>query len=261
MKRVNKLISILFFGSIIYIPILFLQNNGDYIKTLNKIFSQDTIHYGLYGHLWFLGSLIAGLVIFWFAKSNLSHRQSLFLSLIVIFMCWFGDAIKSFGVQIWFFYLFRYLVGFALVYVGWWIGSGRLNIPKSKKTLILCFGACLLAMGMEYFIAFSHFGGTHGERQFPLACIPASIILLLLCASSDMKRNYFSYTGEAYSLGVYIIHPLVIYILGKSSGYLRIHLFSSEMLVLGFSISLFLLIVVHKYIPSFYNRLNGIGVK
>jgi surface polysaccharide O-acyltransferase-like enzyme len=261
LKRVNKLISILFFGSIIYIPIVFLQNGGDCMKTINKILSQDTFHYGLNGHLWFIGSLIAGLLLFWFARSNLSHRQSLSLSLIIMFMCWFGDAIKSFGVQMWFFYLFRYLAGFALVYVGWCIGSCRVRIPKNKITLILCFGTCLLAMGMEYFVAFSFFDGTHGERQFPLACIPASIILLMLCAKVEMKNNYLSYLGANYSLGIYIIHPFIIYILGKSSGFLRVHLFSSEMLLLAFSISLFILILLHKYVPSIYNKLNGIGVK
>lgn len=261
LKRVNKLISILFFGSIIYIPIVFLQNGGDYIKTINKILSQDTFHYGLSGHLWFLGSLIAGFLLFWFAKSNLSHRQSLFLSFIIMFMCWFGDAIKSFGVQMWFFYLFRYLVGFALVYVGWSIGSGLVRIPKSKKTLTLIFCVCLLTMGMEYYIGFSYFDGIHGERQFPLACIPAAITLLLICTNKEMKGNYLSCIGRNYSLGIYIIHPLVIYFIGKSFGYFRVHIYSSEMLILGFLSSLLVLALLKRFIPCAFNKINGVGVK
>lgn len=261
LKRVNKLISILFFSSVIYLPVVYFQSGENILKTLNKVLSQDTVHYGLYGHLWFIGSLIAGLIIFGFARSNLSHRKSLVLSVFIIFMCWFGDAIKSFGAQVWFFYVFRYLAGFALVYIGWCIGSGRVQIPKNNIQLILCFVVCLMAMGGEYYIAFSYFDGTHGERQFPLACIPASIILLMLCAKIKMKSNYLSYLGEKYSLGIYLIRPLVIYILGKSSGYLRMHIFSSEMLVLGFSISLLVLMCISKYCLAFFNKLNGIGIK
>jgi len=261
LKRVNKLISILFYGSVIYIPIIFYQTGDDYIKTINKILSPDTFHYGLYGHLWFIGSLIAGLVLFWYARSNLSHRQSLLLSCFIIFMCWFGDAIKSFGVQVWFFYLFRYLIGFALVYVGWSIGVGKISVPKNNRVLSMIFIMCLLMMGTEYFVSFSYFDGTHGERQFPLACIPAALVLLFICVNSKVERSFLSNAGEAYSLGIYIIHPLVIYVIGKISGFYRIHIFSSEMLISGFSISLVIMILINKYIPYPYKKLNGIGIK
>ncbi|MDQ2256409.1 acyltransferase family protein [Enterobacter soli] len=261
LKRVNKLISILFYGSVIYIPMLFYKSDDPYIKTLNKIFSPDTIHYGLYGHLWFIGSLMAGLVLFWYARSNLSHRQSLLLSCFIIFMCWFSDAIKSFGVQIWFFYLFRYLIGFALVYIGWSIGAGKISFTKSNKLLSMIFIVCLLAMGAEYFVSFSYFDGTHGERQFPLACIPAAIVLLFICVNSKTQRSTLSNAGEAYSLGIYIIHPLIIYIIGQVSGFYRINIYSSVMLLLGFSLSLVILIIINKSIPYTYNKLNGIGIK
>ncbi|MCM7837860.1 acyltransferase family protein [Enterobacter asburiae] len=261
LKRVNKLISILFCGSVIYIPMIFYKSDGDYIKALNKILSPDTIYYGLYGHLWFIGSLLVGIVLFWHARSNLSHRQSLALSCFIILMCLFGDAIKSFGVQLWFFYLFRYLIGFALVYIGWSIGARKIHVPKNNRILSIVFITCLLLMGAEYLISFSYFDGSHGERQFPLACIPAAFVILFICVNSKMDRNYLSSAGSSYSLGIYIIHPLVIYIIGQVSGSYRIHMYSSEMLLLGFSISLVIMIILKKYIPYAFNKLNGIGVK
>jgi surface polysaccharide O-acyltransferase-like enzyme len=261
LKRVNKLISILLYGSVIYIPVIYFQTGENHIKAINKILSPDTIHYGLYGHLWFIGALITGLVLFWYARSNLSHRQALMLSFFIIGMCWFGDAIKSFGVQIWFFYLFRYLIGFALVYVGWSIGAGNIPVPKNNRILSIIFISCLLLMGAEYFVSFSYFDGSHGERQFPLACIPAAVVLLFVCVNSDIDRNFLSNAGESYSLGIYIIHPLIIYVIGKVSGLCRIHIYSSEMLLLGFSISLVILIIINKSIPYVYKKINGIGVK
>lgn len=261
LKRINKLISILFYGSVIYVPMIFYKSDGDYVKAINKILSPDTIYYGLYGHLWFIGALIVGIALFWYARTNLSHRQSILLSCFIILMCWFGDAIKSFGVQLWFFYLFRYLIGFALVYIGWSIGAGKISIPKNNKILYVIFISCLLLMGAEYFVSFSYYGGTYGERQFPLACIPAALVLLFICSNTKIATNPISSAGGSYSLGVYIIHPLIIYIIGQLSGFFRIHIYSSEMLLLGFSISLTILVILNKYIPCAYKKINGIGVK
>lgn len=260
LKRVNKLVSILFYGSVIYIPIIYFQSGENIFKTLNKILSADTLHYGLYGHLWFVGSLITGLVLFGYARANLTHKQSILLSCIIIIMCWFGDFIKSFGVELWFFYTFRYLIGFALVYIGWAIGIKRLRLNVSAGVVFIFFLLFLNIMGAEYYVSYVYFDGTHGERQFPLACIPAAMAVIYMCENIIISQNVISQFGVNYSLGIYITHPLVIYVLGKLFGTYRIQVTSSVMLLCAFSSSFILLFVLNKLTPFIYKKLNGVGV-
>lgn len=177
LKRVTKLISILFYGSIIYIPILYLQSKDSIVILVDKFISLNTLHNGSFGHLWFIGSLISGVVLFWYAKQNMSHRTSLTISLFIVVLCWLGDVVKSFGYELWFFFTFRYLLGFALVYIGWSIGSGKVKITLSNKTAWLVFFTCIVLMGAEYYILLTHFGATYSERQFPFACVPAALSL------------------------------------------------------------------------------------
>lgn len=261
LKRVNKLISILFYGSVLYIPMVCIQNDGDVFRSINKIFSADTLHYGLYGHLWFIGALITGLILFWYVRSNLSHTRAMFIAIIIIIMCWLGDAIKSFDVQLWFFYVFRYLLGFSLVYIGWCVGVGYIPPPRNNKVLVLVFAMLLLLSGLEYYISLIYFNGGHGERQFPLACIPAALVLLFLCVNLQVKNSYLSYAGASYSLGVYIIHPMVIFIIAKIAVFLRVYINSTSMLLLGFSTSLMLMILIKNLIPYTYKKMNGVEVR
>lgn len=260
LKRVNKLISILFYASLLYIPVVFMQSGYSIIKTINKILSMETIHYGLYGHLWFIGSLVAGLMLFWYSISNMTATHSKVLSVIIIIMCWFGDLIKSFGVEMWFFYTFRYLMGFSLIYIGWAVGSGRFFLFKNIRSAIITLAISLILMGAEYYISLIAFDASHGERQFPLFSIPAALSILYLCDASKIKDCILSELGRSYSLGVYLIHPFIIYFLGKVLGYARISE-SSVRLIAGFLISILVIYILKKFIPTIYNRLNGVGVK
>ncbi|WP_409193142.1 acyltransferase family protein [Enterobacter sp. CP102] len=104
------------------------------------------------------------------------------------------------------------------------------------------------------------FNADINERQFPLFCVPVSIFLLALSVNITVKDNIISRLGRDYSLGVYLIHPFILYYLGKdvggvvgNSGFLK--------LFVSFSSSIVILYVLKKFIPVAYNKLNGVYVK
>lgn len=261
LKRVTKLISILFYASIIYIPILYLQSKDSIFVLIDKLISLNTLHNGSFGHLWFIGSLISGVVLFWYAKQNLSHKASLIASMSIVIMCWLGDVVKSLGVELWFFFTFRYLLGFALVYIGWSIGSGNLKIYISEKTALLLFSICIILMGVEYYVLLTYLGASHSERQFPLACIPAAIALICICKTSSMKSNILSDWGANYSLGIYITHLFIMYFISLLLDFYRINKYSSLKLIVTFIVTLIILMVMKKLAPYAYRKLNGIGIR
>lgn len=261
LRRVTKLIAVLFYGSIIYIPILYMQSRDSIMILIDKFISLNTLHNGAFGHLWFIGSLISGVILFWYARQNLSHKASLTISIAIVIMCWMGDVVKSLGYELWFFFTFRYLLGFALVYIGWCVGTGKLKFILAYKSAWLVFFLCIFLMGFEYYILLSKFGATHSERQFPLACIPAAFALICICKNSSMKSNLISEWGVNYSLGIYIIHLFSLYFISLFLDLYRLNKYSSLRLVATFTVSLIILMVMKKCTPHAYNKLNGILVK
>ncbi|WEJ86421.1 acyltransferase [Kluyvera intermedia] len=259
-KKLNKLISILFWSSILYIPVLYQKMQGDVWRVIRKIISNDTLHEGTFFHLWFLNALILGVVLTNYFVKNVGVKSSLIISMVILVACWYGDVVKSLHDDINIFYPLRTLIAFSLVYLGYYFSkSGVLKIvPNYAAICVILFG--IIFMMAESYILGVTFNANITERQFPLFATPVCIALLSLCVNNKIKDNVFSAIGKDYALGVYILHPLVLYILMHEIGGCIANN-SMLKLVISFSSSILILMIIKAVIPIAYRKLNGIGVK
>ncbi|MHC6034055.1 acyltransferase family protein [Enterobacter hormaechei] len=259
-KKLNKLVSILFWSSMLYIPILYRMMQGDIWRIIGKVVSNDTLHGGTFFHLWFLNALILGVVLTNYFIKNASIKLSIIISTAILLACWYGDLIKSLHYDIYIFYALRTLIAFSLVYLGWFFAkSGILNnISIRVSTCIIFFGIALMVG--EVYIFGKLLNADMVERQFPLLSAPVSVALLSLCVNKNIGDNIFSKLGRDYSLGVYLLHPFILYILTHDVGpYIGNN--SMLKLLIGFSSSIIILMIVKRIFPIAYRKLNGIGVK
>ncbi|OAT78823.1 hypothetical protein A9B99_03740 [Mangrovibacter phragmitis] len=259
-KRLNKLVSILFYSSILYIPIVYRMVGGDLQRLIGKVISNDTLHGGTFFHLWFINALIMGVILTNYMIKNVNYKLSMTFVVIILLGCWIGDIIKSLDVKLYIFYAFRSLISFSLVYIGYMIASKNLFITISNKVIIGTIVGGIILMLAEVYMLHIIFNTDMSERQFPIFCIPVCIAILLLCIKTNLKENIISNFGRDYSLGIYLIHPFVLYHVTHNIG----GLFESNSLVklfTAFILSILALSIIKKFVPIVYNKLNGIGIK
>lgn len=259
-RKINKLVSILFWTSVIYLPIIYRMVQGDIWRIIGKVASNDTLHGGTFFHLWFINALILGVILTNYFLKNISATASLITSSALIIGCWYGDLAKSLHYDIYVFYAFRTLIAFSLVYLGYYFAkSGVLKRIPNIVAIPVAIVGIMLMISEVYFIGVI-FGADMIERQFPLFCVPVCIAILCLCVNSSLKDNIISKIGCEYSLGVYLLHPLIIYILNHDVGKF-IGNNSTLKLLISFSASIIILMIVKLIFPFAYKKLNGIGVK
>ncbi|MCK7358473.1 acyltransferase family protein [Enterobacter roggenkampii] len=259
-KKINKLVSILFWSSVMYVPILYRMVQGDTWRVVGKILSNETLHGGTFFHLWFINALILGVILTNYFIKNCSVKYSLFSSVAIIIGCWYGDLAKSLHFDIYIFYALRTLIAFSLVYLGYYFAkSGFLKrISNGVAVSVIIFGIALM-IGEVYVLGIVY-NADMIERQFPLLSTPVCVALLSLCVNAKISENVFSKIGRDYSLGVYLLHPLILYILMHDVGqYIASN--SILKLIISFISSIALLMAAKKILPITYRKLNGIGVK
>lgn len=258
-KKLNKLVSILFWSSILYIPILYRMMQGDAWRIIGKVVSNDTLHGGTFFHLWFLNALILGVILTNYFIKNVSVKFSILVSTAILVACWYGDLVKSLHYEIYIFYALRTMIAFALVYLGHYFAkSGILKkIPNKISLATILFGVVFM-VGEVYQLGVIY-NADMVERQFPLFATPVCIALLSLCVNTNVRENIISNLGRDYSLGVYLLHPLILYILTHDVGqYIANNSFCK--LIISFISSIVILMFVKAIVPIAYRKLNGIGV-
>lgn len=259
-KKINKLVSILFWASVLYIPILYRMTQGDAWKIIGKVVSNDTIHSGTFFHLWFINALILGVVLTNYFIKNVSVKVSLFVSIAILLACWYGDLVKSLHYDIYIFYALRTLIAFSLVYLGHYFAKSGMLILVSKRVAVSVIIIGIALMMGEVYVLGSAYNADMIERQFPFFATPVCVALLSLCVNTRIEDNIFSKLGRDYSLGVYLLHPLILYILMHDVGkYIANN--SMLKLIISFISSIAVLMVAKAVLPITYRKLNGIGVK
>ncbi|KFA82700.1 acyltransferase family protein [Enterobacter cloacae] len=259
-KKINKLVSILFWSSVLYIPILYRMVQGDIWRVAGKVLSNDTLHGGTFFHLWFINALILGVILTNYFIKNCSVKFSLFSSVAILIACWYGDLAKSLHYDIYIFYALRTLIAFSLVYLGYYFAKNNVlnRISNGVAVSVIILGIVLMVG--EVYVLGTVYNADMIERQFPLFAIPVCIALLSLCVNTKIDENIFSKIGRDYSLGVYLLHPLILYILMHDVGQ---YIASNSMLklIISFILSIAVLIVAKTILPITYRKLNGISVK
>lgn len=262
-KKLNKLFSILFYSSLLYIPIVYLSNNNDFIMLLVRVFSFDSLRSGTYFHLWFVTALMIGVLLTNYLIKNVHVSVGLVISLLLIAAYWLTDIGQSFNIPAErnsMFYVFRSLLGIPLVYIGYLLKSHGLMNSISNKSAWLFFILSIVLMMAEVPLCQILLDGYIRERQFPLFSVPAALALLSICVNTSVKENTLSNAGRDYSLGIYLIHPAILYFITPVLEKLNI-VSSTVNLVLAFTLSLFVFAIMKKWLPFIYAKFNGVGIK
>ena len=245
--QVVKVIKIFFISSLIFSPLLFvLKSNISIIGFFRT---------GTWFHLWFLSSLIIGLVFFWlvrkYAKNALVPLSILSIILYAIFdvQAYIPDSNSYFSSMHSF---IRHSISFPFIVIGY-----HLSKNDRFKWNGWLFSLALIAYFIEPFLFNSLLGSIVEQRQFPLATVFVTICIFMFCLKSKPKESKFSEYGRKYSLGIYIIHPIVLAVFSLSFAKVGFEKNSLILLFLGFLFSLLLMMLIEKFTPKMYRVLNG----
>ncbi|MBW9428035.1 acyltransferase family protein [Enterobacter kobei] len=261
--KLNRLFVILFYSSMIYVPIIYISTGYSFHKSVALLASFTTLRSGTSFHLWFLPSLMLGVLITNYFIKNVNALTGLIISVALLIAYWMSDIGQAFGLlknKNEAFYLFRTLHGISLVYIGYLLSirNSLKDIGKKYALVVLIIGVSLMIIEVPALKLFSNVQTL--PRQFPFFSVFSAIALLSVCINTNIKEGFFSKAGRDYSLGIYLIHPFILYFMVP---YLNRHGINISIvnLIFSFIISLFVMHTIKKVLPIAYNKLNGIGVK
>jgi surface polysaccharide O-acyltransferase-like enzyme len=251
--RVKKLTTIFIVSTILFSILSILKKHNELLLSVHNIFSFE-LFYGIYFHLWFIPSLIIGVI----AVTALSDIQSKFLSfgflLLFITTIWLADVLSCMGWKVEFSF-FRELMSVPMVYIGYVIGKKELTI-YTKKTLLVLLIIFFLLMICEVAVFHFLFKVSVMKRQFPLTCSLLAVIILLMSEKYVIDENPLSKLGKELSLGIYLYHPVFLPIASFILTQAKIKT-STLMLLMTFLLTSVFLYLASKICPKAFLLLNG----
>lgn len=257
---VERLIWIFLLWSFIYAIVVAGQYDPG--TSIKRIVSPYFIYFGNFIHLWFIPSLLFGYLMVAFC-----YNRNLKILLIVLSVLATVTALLSASysivdlglpldlaaASIWLSIPFLY-IGFLLYKRGhpsWWV----------SVTLIM------IGAGLQVFEArwlYDAFGSSPYEHEFLIGTVPFGIGMAGL-ALSDLKflrHPVLANWGRDYSLGIYLIHPLIAMGVSRLMGSTLPEMLNnsiwqlcSPLIVIAVCIILFE--VLQRYFPSGFNFLLG----
>lgn len=253
-QRVNKLITIFLTASIFYSAVLLLKNHNNIYEQLNEILSFKLLR-GIYFHLWFIPSLIIGLIGASYLINNASVKKSIILSFAFILFAWIEDVCVYLGKDVDFIFA-REVMSIGLVYLGY--ATAKLNLAnKINKNISISLSIIFICASLAEVLVLQEFTGISSkERQFPLLCSFAAISILIACSKVQIKEGLFSELGKKYSLPVYLYHPLFISASRFALGKIGIN-DSFAILITTFTSTLLVLIITDRYLNPLFRLING----
>jgi surface polysaccharide O-acyltransferase-like enzyme len=257
---VERLIWVFLLWAFIYAFVVIYQY--DLNTSIKRITSPYFIYFGNFVHLWFIPSLIFGYLMIAFCYNFNLKGLLIVLSILAVItallsasyaIIHLGTSLDLTAASVWLSIPFLY-IGFLLYQKGppsWWI-----------SVLLILFGA-----GLQIFEArflYNKFGSSPYDHEFLIGTIPFGIGMagLALRDLKFLKYSVFSNWGRDYSLGIYLIHPLIAILLSIFTASFSPVLLNNPVWQLSFplmvvSLSIVVLGLLHKYFPSGFNILLG----
>lgn len=209
---VERLIWIFLLWVLIYFPVVADQH--DLNTSLGRIFSASFILYGNFVHLWFVASLMYGYLFLAFC-----HRYKLsgflpFISVGVIALALISTPYSFLNQSIKIGFDYIYWLSIPFLYIGF--RFQRYGFPSWRASLLLAvFGAVMQLFEARFL--YDRFSVAAFGQEFLISTIPFAIGMagLALRNLKLLQIPIVSNWGRDYSLGIYLLHPLVIHLFGR----------------------------------------------
>lgn len=251
LKNISKLLGIFLVASIFFLPIDIAKGNFH--------FSQRLILTGTESHLWFIPSLIFGLIYCWYMMNTLKLLKflpAIFLISLFPFLFYYytvGTSIQRY-VDLEF---ARFFLSVSFLSLGMFLAHSQIKLTLNRGLGLILIASVIMIFEVMYFRI--HDPIDLWGFQFLINTIPLSIGVFFI-SFHGKKNSYLANMGRKYSLGIYLYHPFVNMIIYR----VILTLFgdlSDVVLILNpivcFVITLALLAQINKKVPMVFNLLNG----
>lgn len=244
-----KAVNIFLVASILLLP-LSIANYGIH-DTLVKVFSNGILMSGTYFHLWYLSSIVVGLlIILAIEKQGLETfltPLAIFSILLYLIMGAYNPKTEA-GINV-----ARHFSSVGFIYLGFILRSVKPTALKGGLLLVIGFGIQLIeANTLTYYFAFKSIL----KYQFLVGTIFFSIGAFILARS--IRQDAFPTLGQLgakHSLSIYIFHPYFIFIFKLLP--LSPLLFDILIIPSVFLSSLAFSLIMEKKINKLYLIVNG----
>ena len=259
---IERLIWVFLLWTLIYAPVVIHQH--DIITLIKRLASPTFILFGDFYHLWFISSLALGYIsIAFFNRFNSKILLPVVSAFSVIIALLAGSyAIFDFDFSL-DFDTARQWLAIPFLYIGflflknrqpsWWVSIVWIIIGSGLQIIEAKF------LGRQ-------FGSSAYDHQFLIGTIPFAIGMAGLALGNFKLPGFsiFSRWGRDYSLGIYLIHPLIIYILSiliSAPGLISSAVWQVTLPLTVLILSIFVLSLINRYLPSGFKILFGEHLK
>jgi surface polysaccharide O-acyltransferase-like enzyme len=259
---IERLIWVFLLWTLIYAPVVIDQH--DIVTLIKRLTSPTFILFGDFNHLWFISSLTLGYIFLTFFNRFNSKILLSVVSVLIISVALLAGSYAIFkpGFSL-DFDTARQWLSIPFLYMGFLFSQK--GQPSWRISIIWIIIGSGLQIVEAKFLA-SQFGIPAYEHQFLIGTIPFAIGMAGLALSNFKLHGFsiFSRWGREYSLGIYLIHPLIIYILSISisaPGLISSPIWQITLPVTVLFLSIFFLSLINHYLPSGFKILFGEHLK
>jgi len=256
--RIARLTGIFVVASTLFLPCVFYTQG--LVGGLQRMLSFSTLRSGSWFHLWFLSSLILGLLCLLAVYTLRVERILNALSVGIVALVLITGAYHLFTPAGWIsggmFYFARHLLAIPCLHLGVQLARLRWSLGYALSAMLA--GA---ALQVVEFRALRWVFPQEGEPQVLLGSLLMAAALLGVGQSmSAMRATPLARWGRTHSLGIYLVHPLWLLIFTKMAALAGVEarrIWSLPLAMAVFTASLGLLLAIEHWAPRMKALLDG----
>ena len=247
-KTLQRLVGVFMIASCVYLL----------IKFKNVSLSFSLLYEGTNYHLWFLSSMIFGVIICWYNLSYFSSKYMIMLlSVVIILLSLLSDSYSSFIKFTPDKEFCRYLLSVPYLYLGMMVAKNNFSLSTRASILLIAVGIALQIGETE--LLYRYYNFDRFNHQVLIGTIPFAVGAFFLSFKGP-GNDWLARLGRKYSLSIYVYHQFVNFFVFKAVKFFfkqysnDIFIFSA---VISFTSTLVMLMVIDKYYPRMFAVLNG----
>lgn len=274
----KNVLKIYLFWSIVFLPLDFFKIYNltyDIFYTI-ELYIWRLFFVGSHFHLWFFPALIFSMLIldFWYKrlKSNIKY------TILIIFLLYFiGLLDLSYSCSNIFANndIFNHLkdiyegvfattrnglfFGIPFVFLGYYLGKKKnIYIMYSYKYIFLFISGSILLSIFEIYIS-KYFFGIKGAEGDIFIVLPLLSFWIFVCLIKDpFSKKRMKLIDMDLSLGIYIIHPIILNLINESLLKLNIYISNTIKFIIIIVLSIIITIIIKELQIRYFSRLKGV---